>query len=265
MKNCDEMVNSLLERRDRYAAEQRKKRKRATGTITYLCCVCLVVLMGIGVWQGNWFNATPSLTLDDAIIIGEKDYISPDELEGNSNNSKDSRTSTSDTSSSPIKENDSNDVCDTIGMVVIDGISYIQYSIDENLFADDTCLGDASNFDGTYKNYTDKYDISATLYTTKESRDVVLVKLGNGATIVLGREGELIVNENTYFASQIEADQFMQDVYLGKAKEFEIISVPHRDTIIDSEDEVWTVKNDSSKLLIKKSDGNFVVFCACND
>lgn len=34
MKNCDEMVNSLLERRDRYTAEQEKRRKILTRTVT---------------------------------------------------------------------------------------------------------------------------------------------------------------------------------------------------------------------------------------
>ncbi len=44
MKSCDEMVNSLLERREQYVAGQKRKRKVLTRTVTSLCCVCLVAL-----------------------------------------------------------------------------------------------------------------------------------------------------------------------------------------------------------------------------
>lgn len=58
MKNCDEMVNSLLERRDRYVAEQKRKRKVLTRTVASMCCVCLVALLGFGMWQSRIFNTT---------------------------------------------------------------------------------------------------------------------------------------------------------------------------------------------------------------
>ncbi len=51
MKNCDEMVRSLIERRDQYAIEQKRKKTKIVGTLSSLCCVCLVVLAGFGVWM----------------------------------------------------------------------------------------------------------------------------------------------------------------------------------------------------------------------
>lgn len=57
MKNCDEMVNSLLERRDRYVIEQKRKRTKITRTVTTMCCVCFVALMGFGAWQGGLINS----------------------------------------------------------------------------------------------------------------------------------------------------------------------------------------------------------------
>ena len=81
MKNYDELTNDLLERRDRYVVEQKKKRKRVMGVTTSLCCFCLVALLGFGMWQGGLFDAKPPITLDDSINIGEKDYIDPDELD----------------------------------------------------------------------------------------------------------------------------------------------------------------------------------------
>ena len=40
MKSYDELTNDLLERRDRYVADQKKKRKRVMGVATSLCCFC---------------------------------------------------------------------------------------------------------------------------------------------------------------------------------------------------------------------------------
>lgn len=71
MKSSEEMVNSLLERRDKYAAEKKKKRTIITRTVTSMCCVCLVVLLGFGMWQGGMFDTTPPATLNDSINIGE--------------------------------------------------------------------------------------------------------------------------------------------------------------------------------------------------
>ncbi len=74
MKNCDEMVNSLLERRDRYVAEQKRKRTTLTRTVTSICCICLVALSGFGIWQGGMFNTVPQdQTVVDALYPGIKD------------------------------------------------------------------------------------------------------------------------------------------------------------------------------------------------
>ena len=83
MKNYDELTNDLLERRDRYVADQKKKRKRVMGVATSLCCFCLVALLGFGMWQGGMFNTTPpDQTLEDALYPGIKDNF--DESQGES-------------------------------------------------------------------------------------------------------------------------------------------------------------------------------------
>ena len=83
MKNYDELTNDLLERRDRYVADQKKKRKRVMGIATALCCFCLVALLGFGMWQGGMFNTTPpDQTLEDALYPGIKDNF--DESKGES-------------------------------------------------------------------------------------------------------------------------------------------------------------------------------------
>lgn len=75
MKNYDEITNDLLERRDQFETEQRNRRKVMKRVVTPICCFCLVALLGIGLWQGGFFNSKPPITVDDSTIIGEKDWI----------------------------------------------------------------------------------------------------------------------------------------------------------------------------------------------
>lgn len=81
MKNCEEMVASLLARRERYVAAQKKKRKAIAGAAA--CCVCLAVLAGFGLRPGGWFRAAqPGQTVQDAVYPGIKDTF--DESKGES-------------------------------------------------------------------------------------------------------------------------------------------------------------------------------------
>ena len=65
MKNYEEITNGLLERRDRYMAEQKKKRKYTVGILASACCVCLIALLSFGVWQGGLLGKAPA-TVPDA-------------------------------------------------------------------------------------------------------------------------------------------------------------------------------------------------------
>lgn len=83
MKNYEEVTNDLLKRRDCYVMEQKRKRKRMMGTVSSLCCICLVALLGFGMWQGGMFKAPqPDQTMGDAEYPGIKDNF--DESKGES-------------------------------------------------------------------------------------------------------------------------------------------------------------------------------------
>lgn len=82
MKNYEEVTNDLLERRNRYVVEQKRKKKRVTEIITSLCCVCLVALVGIGVWQSGILT-DKNMFLKDDIKHKTEDYTA----EGDQNNS----------------------------------------------------------------------------------------------------------------------------------------------------------------------------------
>ena len=117
MKNYDELTNDLLERRDRYVADQKKRRKRVMSVATSLCCFCLVALLGFGMWQGGMFDAKPPITLDDSINIGDKDYINPDELDNSQTSTPGNNDSQGNTQTGTEQKFDPADIIWTINRV----------------------------------------------------------------------------------------------------------------------------------------------------
>lgn len=64
MKNYEELTKDLLSRRDCYIAAQKQRRITA---VTSLCCVCIVALLGFGLWKSGTFRpATGDLSISDA-------------------------------------------------------------------------------------------------------------------------------------------------------------------------------------------------------
>ena len=58
MKTCDEMMNSLLKRREAYLAAQKKKKKVLLSVTSTLC---VAALMGVVLWQSGWMTS-PAVT-----------------------------------------------------------------------------------------------------------------------------------------------------------------------------------------------------------
>lgn len=56
MKNYNEMANDVFHRITEYKTVQKRKRKILTRIITPLCVICLIALMGVGVWQNGLFD-----------------------------------------------------------------------------------------------------------------------------------------------------------------------------------------------------------------
>ena len=67
MKNYEELTNELLERRDRYVATKKEKRKRIMSIATSFSCVCLVALLGFGVWRSGVIKNDPAITPDTSV------------------------------------------------------------------------------------------------------------------------------------------------------------------------------------------------------
>lgn len=73
MKNSDEIVNILLERRESHKEMQKIKRKRITKIVSFTSCFCLVALLGVGVWQNGLLDKKPQISNND--IINNSDNI----------------------------------------------------------------------------------------------------------------------------------------------------------------------------------------------
>lgn len=153
MKNYKEMANDVLRRIGEHETEQRNRRKVMKKVIIPICCFCLVAILGIGLWKGDFLSKKPSAQLQDSTIIGEQDYIEPE---------------TNDQSST---------VGDRIGMVKYGGDYYVQCSTTTKAYTPDKYLGEAYDFEGTYQN--DFEDIVGGLYMTKEDPNVLMVELKN--------------------------------------------------------------------------------------
>ena len=146
-----------------------------------------------------------------------------------------------------------------LGVVYINGIEYVQsfadFVIDE-AFTADKLIGDARDYDGTYRDS----DMTALLYSVKESKNALILKLGNGGTILLGRSGELCVNGKDYRFYGYGSEGEKKEKRIGKAKPY-IIDVPTRQNNISPDDVIWTVSGDENKLIAVKSDGTQVIYC----
>ena len=65
MKSANEMANNLLSRRDNYQRERAAKRKKMAKMTASLCSVCLVMLLGVGLWQGAGMSGRRPAGLPD--------------------------------------------------------------------------------------------------------------------------------------------------------------------------------------------------------
>lgn len=98
MKSCDDMVNSLLERREQYFAKQKHKRKVIVRTAS-VCCICVAVLLSFGVWQRGILEKTPP------VIVGENGRTDRNETIGSTNSQSSQGGSAGSSSDSSVTAN----------------------------------------------------------------------------------------------------------------------------------------------------------------
>ncbi len=186
MKSYNEMANNVFERRDQYETSKKHKRKILTRTLTPICCVCLVLLLGIGFWQGNFFGIKPPVqTAEDSVIPGEKDWYGPDESEPLGSEKNDFRKVAMNLTYKNKR------------YVEVTNLSSLNYSSYDEIVVGEK-IGKGDDFEGTYtdvylgKIYGTTIDgetitikITTEVFTVKDRPNLLCVKLSNGDVDIL--------------------------------------------------------------------------------
>lgn len=240
MKSYNEMAQSVLSRINEYEAAEKRKRKIFIKTAVPACCLCAAVIAGVAI-HGAGAGGTAAAFKS-----------SPQENSG-------SAVSSSEVSSDSERKKFAYLDDDMLGVVYINGIEYVQsfadFVIDE-AFTADKLIGDAREYDGTYRDG----DMTALLYSVKESKNALIIKLGNGGTILLERSGELCVNGRDYRFYGYGDGSEKKEKRVGSAKRY-IIEVPNRQSSVEPDDEIWTVSGNADELLLIKPNGTQVIYC----
>lgn len=234
------MAESVFTRINEYETAKRRKKKIILSTAVPASFLCAAVIAGIAIHIAGAGGTAAAFK------------SSPQENSG-------SAVSSSEVSSDSECKKFAYLDDDMLGVVYINGIEYVQsfadFVIDE-AFTADKLIGDARDYDGTYRDS----DMTALLYSVKESKNALILKLGNGGTILLERSGELCVNGRDYRFYGYGDGSEKKEKRIGKAKPY-IIDVPTRQNNISPDDVIWTVSGDENKLIAVKSDGTQVIYC----
>ena len=67
MKNYEEVTNCLLERRDRFMAEKRRKKQKIVAISVPAVCVCLVALLSVSVWHSIIQQDIPPVSMESPV------------------------------------------------------------------------------------------------------------------------------------------------------------------------------------------------------
>ena len=239
MKSCNEMAESVFTRINEYETAKRRKKKIILSTAVPACFLCAAVIAGIAIHIAGAGGTAADFK------------SSPQE---NSGSAVSSSEVSSDSGCKKFAYLDD----DMLGVVYINGIEYVQsfadFVIDE-AFTADKLIGDARDYDGTYRDG----DMTALLYSVKESKNALILKLGNGGTILLERSGELCVKGRDYRFYGYGDGSEKKEKRVGSAKRY-IIEVPSRQSSVEPDDEIWTVSGNADELLLIKPNGTQVIY-----
>ena len=237
MKSCNEMAESVFTRINEYETAKRRQKKVILSTAVPACLLCAAVIAGIAIHGAGGAAAAPKSNLRE----NSESAVSSSEVSSDSEGKKFAYLDD-----------------DMLGVVYINGIEYVQGFADcviDEAFTADKLIGDARDYDGTYRDG----DMTALLYSVKESKNALILKLGNGGTILLERSGELCVNGRDYRFYGYGDGSEKKEKRVGSAKRY-IIEVPSRQSSVEPDDEIWTVSGNADELLLIKPNGTQVIY-----
>lgn len=156
------------------------------------------------------------------------------------------------------------DMNDRIYALNIGGIMYLQigsFNGKADRFTADEMIGHGWDYEGG--DYWDNREV----YTTKESKYILIVRDESGMEIILKRENDLIANGREYFITMWDANKYevKESNFIGTVSEYEVIDFPYiqeirdADSILEPECRLYTADEDNYILIAVHANGNAVI------
>ncbi len=67
MKNYDETISTVFDRIGQYKEKQKRKKETIVRTVTPLCCLCAIAVIGFAVWGQNQAPDAPQFTMEEPL------------------------------------------------------------------------------------------------------------------------------------------------------------------------------------------------------
>lgn len=67
MKNIDETIQTVSDRIGQYHAKQKRRKEIIVRTVTPLCCLCIIAVLGFAVWGDNQTPDMPQFTMEEPL------------------------------------------------------------------------------------------------------------------------------------------------------------------------------------------------------
>ena len=93
MKNYNEMANDVLRRIEEHNVIKQKRQKTIKRVVVPICSLCVAVILGVGLWQGDVFKVEPDLPPIDIVDTPTSEETVTSEIPS---------TSVSETTSEPV-------------------------------------------------------------------------------------------------------------------------------------------------------------------
>lgn len=155
-------------------------------------------------------------------------------------------------------------ICDRIFQLTINDKFYLQidsFNGKSDRFTKDEMIGHGWDFQ------PDHYWDDTEIYTTKESKYILIARYESGTEIVLWRVNDLIVGEDEYVITGWNPSDYTvkESNYIGTVSDFECIDFPYIDEIRDAngilepECRLYTADENGDVLIAVHTNGNIVI------
>lgn len=77
MKNYDETISTVFDRIGQYHKHQKRKKEIVVRTVTPLCCLCAIAVIGFAIWGQGKTPDTPQFTMEESLSTTMPTVTSP--------------------------------------------------------------------------------------------------------------------------------------------------------------------------------------------